>query len=70
MLKTMPVTLQDVGKLIIRPHITIFLVMFFICGSIWGLIEAYFFWFLQVQPNWTFKNVDLLKAFDVFYVVI
>jgi len=38
---------KDVGKLIIRPHITIFLVMFFICGSIWGLIEAYFFWFLQ-----------------------
>ena len=35
------------GKLIIKPHIFMFLVVFFICGSIWGFLEAYLFWFLE-----------------------
>jgi len=38
---------KDICKLILRPHMTIFLLMFFICGSLWGLLETYFFWFLQ-----------------------
>lgn len=32
----------------IQPRISIFLFMFMICGALWGLLEAYFFWFLEV----------------------
>ena len=38
---------QNLGKLIIKPHILMFLIVFFVCGSIWGFLEAYLFWFLE-----------------------
>eukprot|EP00091_Calanus_sinicus_P004138 TRINITY_DN14357_c0_g1_i1.p1 TRINITY_DN14357_c0_g1~~TRINITY_DN14357_c0_g1_i1.p1 ORF type:complete len:255 (-),score=50.69 TRINITY_DN14357_c0_g1_i1:185-949(-) len=38
---------KDLGKLIIKPHIFMFLVIFFLCGSIWGFLESYLFWFLE-----------------------
>ena len=38
---------QNLGKLITRPHIFMFLLIFFVCGSIWGFLEAYLFWFLE-----------------------
>jgi len=38
---------KNLWKLIIRPHIFMFLVIFFVCGCIWGFIEAYLFWFLE-----------------------
>jgi len=38
---------KNLWKLIIKPHIFLFLVVFFICGSIWGFLEAYLFWFLE-----------------------
>merc|ERR1719158_1136541 len=38
---------KNLWKLIIRPHILMFLVIFFVCGCIWGFIEAYLFWFLE-----------------------
>ena len=30
-----------------RPHIFMFLIIFFMCGSIWGFLESYLFWFLE-----------------------
>ena len=41
------VCFQNLWRLIIKPHIFLFLVVFFICGSIWGFLEAYLFWFLE-----------------------
>jgi len=38
---------KDLGKLIIKPHIFMFLVIFFLCGSVWGFLESYLFWFLE-----------------------
>ena len=38
---------KNVGKLLVKPHILIFLVMFFLAGSIWGFLESYLFWFLE-----------------------
>jgi len=38
---------KDLGKLIIKPHIFMFLIIFFLCGSIWGFLESYLFWFLE-----------------------
>jgi len=38
---------KNLGKLIIKPHILMFLIVFFVCGSIWGFLEAYLFWFLE-----------------------
>jgi len=38
---------KDLGKLIMRPHIFMFLIIFFMCGSIWGFLESYLFWFLE-----------------------
>lgn len=38
---------KNLGKLITRPHIFMFLVIFFVCGAIWGFLEAYLFWFLE-----------------------
>ena len=38
---------QNLCKLILRPNIFMFLVIFFVCGSIWGFLEAYLFWFLE-----------------------
>jgi len=38
---------KDLGKLIMKPHIFMFLIIFFMCGSIWGFLESYLFWFLE-----------------------
>merc|ERR1719300_330272 len=38
---------KNLGKLIARPHIFMFLIIFFLCGSIWGFLESYLFWFLE-----------------------
>merc|ERR1712156_1356953 len=37
----------NLWKLILKPHIFMFLLIFFICGSVWGFLEAYLFWFLE-----------------------
>jgi len=38
---------KNLWKLILKPHIFMFLLIFFICGSVWGFLEAYLFWFLE-----------------------
>ena len=38
---------KNLWKLILKPHIFMFLVVFFICGSVWGFLESYLFWFLE-----------------------
>ena len=38
---------KNLWKLILKPHILVFLVVFFVCGSVWGLLESYLFWFLE-----------------------
>jgi len=38
---------KNLGKLIIQPHIFMFLIIFFICGAVWGFLESYLFWFLE-----------------------
>jgi len=38
---------KNLGRLIIKPHILMFLVMFFLCGAIWGFLESYLFWYLE-----------------------
>merc|ERR1719225_2336743 len=38
---------KNLWKLIIKPHIFMFLIVFFVCGCIWGFLEAYLFWFLE-----------------------
>ena len=38
---------QNLGRLIIKPHILMFLVIFFVCGAVWGFLEGYLFWFLE-----------------------
>ena len=38
---------KNLWKLILKPHIFMFLFIFFICGSVWGFLEAYLFWFLE-----------------------
>ena len=30
-----------------QPHIFMFLVIFFLCGAVWGFLESYLFWFLE-----------------------
>ena len=38
---------KNLWKLILKPHIFMFLLVFFICGSVWGFLESYLFWFLE-----------------------
>jgi len=38
---------KNLCKLICQPHIFMFLVIFFICGAVWGFLESYLFWFLE-----------------------
>lgn len=38
---------KNLWKLIMQPHIFMFLVIFFICGAVWGFLESYLFWFLE-----------------------
>merc|ERR1719225_16125 len=38
---------KNLWKLIMRPNILMFLIIFFVCGTIWGFLEAYLFWFLE-----------------------
>eukprot|EP00092_Neocalanus_flemingeri_P040495 GFUD01044100.1.p1 GENE.GFUD01044100.1~~GFUD01044100.1.p1 ORF type:complete len:708 (+),score=166.26 GFUD01044100.1:153-2276(+) len=38
---------KNLGKLIMKPHIFMFLIIFFLCGSVWGFLESYLFWFLE-----------------------
>lgn len=38
---------KNLWKLIMQPHIFMFLVIFFLCGAVWGFLESYLFWFLE-----------------------
>ena len=38
---------KNLWKLILKPHIFMFLVIFFLCGAVWGFLESYLFWFLE-----------------------
>lgn len=54
---------QNLGRLIIKPHILMFLVIFFVCGAVWGFLEGYLFWFLEDLGS-TKVGRDLQKGQD------